>query len=72
VAHDDPVVAVFAPDDMMGLYHNLADLFVVDYLMGRPEMEGHSVPRQVEQLQEAIDFERERRDDSDESGEVEP
>ena len=27
--HDDPVVAVFAPDDMMGVHHDLADLFVV-------------------------------------------
>ena len=31
--HEDPIVAVFAPDDMVGLFHNLEDLFVVEYLM---------------------------------------
>ena len=66
VPHEDPIVAVFAPDDMVGLFHNLEDLFVVEYLMAHPEFAGHSVPRQVELLEEAIDFERNRRPGPDE------
>ncbi len=68
VGHADPIVAVFAPDDMMGLYHNLADVFVVEYLLARPEVTGHTIARRVEQLQDSIEFERERHERADGGG----
>jgi hypothetical protein len=69
-AHSDPVVAAYAPDDMMGLTHSLADLFVIDYLMSRPEIgDNRQLPRQVELLQEAITWEQEHHPTSDDTGE---
>jgi hypothetical protein len=35
--HPDPLVAAFAPDDMMGIDLQLADLFAAEYLSLRPE-----------------------------------
>lgn len=60
--HTDPIVAVFAADDMMGVHYDLADLFVVDYLEHRPEAAGLTLPRGAEMLKESVEFERRRRD----------
>ncbi len=63
--HEDPVVAVFAPDDMMGVHHDLADLFVVEYLADRPESGGHQLPRGADMLRESIDHQTRRRGGTD-------
>lgn len=59
-AHADPVVAVFAADDMMGVHYDLADLFVVEYLAQRPEAAGLTLPRGADMLRESIQFEQRR------------
>ena len=66
-AHPDPVVAVFAPDDLAGISYTLADLFFVEYLAGRPEMADHEEPRGARWLREALDHEQARRGDDDPS-----
>jgi len=60
--HSDPVVAVFAADDMMGIHYDLADLFVVEYLAHRPEAAGLTVPRGADMLRESIELEQGRKD----------
>lgn len=66
-AHDDPVVAVFAPDDMMGINHDLADLFVIEYLVERPRMDGSSLTltRRAEMLRDSIQHAQQRADAAD-------
>jgi hypothetical protein len=61
-AHNDPVVAVLAPDDMMGIHHDLADLFIVDYLANRPRPDGSllTLTRGAERLRESIEHARRR------------
>ncbi len=64
--HDDPVVAVFAPDDMMGIHHDLADLFVVQYLAERPRPDGSTLTlnRGAEMLRESIDHQGQQASDN--------
>lgn len=58
--HADPVVATFAPDDLMGIHHSLADLFVVEYLTHRPDLADLQLSRGVEMLRESIDHRRQQ------------
>ena len=73
-AHNDPIVAVFAPDDLMGVNHSLADLFVVEYLASRPRPDGSSLTltRGAEGLREAIEHEQRRADAVGEDAEDDP
>ncbi|GEM_PF-1597901 len=54
-----PIVTVFAPD---GPGHNgdPEDLFVVEYLLGRPEAQGATISRRAEMLRDSILRARER------------
>lgn len=70
-AHEDHVVAVFAPDDMSGINYDLADLFVVEYLIGRPRPDSSALTlsRGAERLQESIKHQRARAGGADDAGE---
>jgi hypothetical protein len=57
-----PIVAVFAPWEPGGIHHDLADLFVVEYLARRPDMQGLQIPRRAEMLRESLDLQRHRRE----------
>ena len=59
------IVNALAPDNMIGINHNLADLFVAEYLLGRPDMSDLTVSRGVRTLSEELALERERLRDSD-------
>lgn len=63
--HPDPVVATFAPDDMMGIHYDLADLFIVEYLAQRPDQAALEIPRGAEILRESIDRRRRRASPTD-------
>jgi hypothetical protein len=52
---------VFAPDDLMGVHHDLADLFVVEYLAQRPDLTALEISRGAEMLRESLDRERQPR-----------
>jgi hypothetical protein len=58
--HHDPIVATFAPDGLMGIHHDLADLFLVEYLALRPDLAGLEIPRGAEMLRESIEHQRRR------------
>jgi hypothetical protein len=60
--HTDPVVATFAPDSMMGIHHDLADLFVVEYLAQRPDLADLQLSRGAEMLRDSIEHRRTRAD----------
>jgi hypothetical protein len=64
--HADPVVAVFAPDDMVGVHHELADLFIVEFLAQRPGLTEVTLPRGAQALRESIDHRRARSNRPDE------
>ena len=59
--HRNPIIAVFAPDDLMGVHHDLADLFVVEYLAQRPDLTALEISRGAEMLRESLDRERQPR-----------
>jgi hypothetical protein len=50
---------------MMGVHHDLADLFVVEDLAERPESAGHQLPRGADMLRESIDHQSRRRGGTD-------
>jgi hypothetical protein len=58
---ESPIVAVFAPWDLGYVHEDLADLFVVEYLMQRPDMQDLQIPRRAEMLRESLDHQRRRR-----------
>jgi hypothetical protein len=60
-----PIVTVFAPDGF-GYNGNLEDLFVVEYLLGRPQARGATLPRRAEMLRDRITRARERASQNDE------
>jgi hypothetical protein len=57
-AHASPVVTAFAPG-WLG-HHELEDLFVAEYLLGRPEVDGLPIPNGVRDLRDQLDLERRR------------
>lgn len=52
---DNVIVGVFAPMGLGGIMHDLADLFIVEYLCRRPDMADLQTPRKAEMLQESLD-----------------
>ncbi len=58
--HPDPIVATFAPDGLMGIHHDLADLFIVEYLALRPDLTGLEIPRGAQMLRDSIEHQRQR------------
>ena len=58
--HHDPIVATFAPDGLMGIHHDLADLFIVEYLALRPDLADLQLSRGAEMLRESIEHRRRR------------
>lgn len=62
---DSPIVAVFAPWDLGGIHEDLADLFIIEYLARRPDMQDLAIPRRAEMLRESLDHQRRRRAHSD-------
>jgi hypothetical protein len=44
----------------MGINHDLADLFIVEYLALRPDLAGLDIPRGAEMLRESIEHQRRR------------
>jgi len=52
---DNVIVGVFAPMGLGSIMHDLADLFIVEYLRRRPDMAGLQIPRGAEMLQESLD-----------------
>jgi hypothetical protein len=56
-----PIVAAFAPDDFGAAYHDLADLFVVEYLIRRPELTNLQISRGAEMLRDSLHHQREER-----------
>ena len=54
------VVAAFAPNDPGFISHDLADLFIVEYLVKRPDMSGIDIPRGAERLRESLEHHRRR------------
>lgn len=61
---ENPIVAVFAPWDLGGNLADLADLFVVEYLTQRSDMQDLQIPRRTEMLRESLDHRRQRREPS--------
>jgi hypothetical protein len=59
---ENPIVAVFAPWDLGGIHEDLADLFIVEYLARRPDMQDLQIPRRAEMLRQSLDHQRRRRD----------
>jgi hypothetical protein len=55
---ESPIVATFIPYDPGFIQHELADLFVVEYLKQRPDMAELRLPRDAERLQESLDHYR--------------
>ena len=62
---ESPIVAVFAPWDLGGIHEDLADLFIVEYLARRPDMQDLQIPRRADMLRESLDRQRQRRDHDD-------
>jgi hypothetical protein len=54
------VVAAFAPHDPGFISHDLADLFIVEYLAKRPDMSGIEIPRGADRLRESLEHHRRR------------
>jgi hypothetical protein len=54
------VVAAFAPNDPGFISHDLADLFIVEYLAKRPDMSGIQISRGAEMLRESLEHHRRR------------
>lgn len=59
---ESPIVGVFAPWDLGGIHEDLADLFIVEYLARRQDMQDLQIPRRAEMLRESLDHQRRRRD----------
>jgi len=65
----NPIVAAFATY-FGDVPHELADLFIVEYLVRRPDMADLKIPRGAEMLQEDFEYRRNRTDEADDvSGE---
>lgn len=62
---DSPIVAVFAPQDLGWIHEDLADLFIVEYLAQRPDMQDLQIPQRAEMLRESLDHQRRRREQGD-------
>jgi hypothetical protein len=54
------IVAAFAPNDPGFIGHDLADLFIVEYLAKRPDMSGIQISRGAEMLRESLEHHRRR------------
>jgi len=54
------IVAAFAPNDPGFISHDLADLFIVEYLAKRPDMSGIQISRGAEMLRESLEHHRRR------------
>jgi len=65
-----PAVAAFAPYDPGFIGHDLADLFIVEYLAQRPDMSDIQISRGAEMLTESLEHHRRRMNtaDPDEKG----
>jgi hypothetical protein len=59
------VVAVFAPHDPGFIGHDLADLFIVEYLVQRPDMSDIQISRGAEMLRESLEHHRRRMNTAD-------
>jgi hypothetical protein len=62
-----PVIAAFAPWQPGFISHDLADLFIVEYLIKRPDMADIEIPRGAKTLQESLEFHRRRMSKEDPS-----
>lgn len=62
---ESAIVAVFAPRDLGGVHEDLADLFVVEYLTQRPDMQDLQIPKRAEMLRESLDHQRHRQEPGD-------
>jgi hypothetical protein len=69
--HESPIVATFARRDLIGISGDLADLFVVEYLVQRPEFAGLAISRGAERLQDSLRRRRESTDSSIQSDDEE-
>jgi len=59
-----PIVAAFSPFLMGGMRHDLADLFIVEYILQRPGMSAIVISRKVEILRDYLTEYRPRPDNS--------
>jgi hypothetical protein len=63
--HNNPIVAAFACNNQPALQHDLADLFVVEYLALRTDMANLTISRSAETLQESLQNRRLHADDEE-------
>jgi hypothetical protein len=67
---ESAIVNAFAPYDLGFVEPELADLFIVEYLKRRPDMDALEIPRGAERLQESLDRHRQRHMRTSEAGEA--
>jgi hypothetical protein len=63
------IVAAFAPHDPGFIGHDLADVFIVEYLAKRPGMSGIQISRGAEMLRESLEHHRRRMSADEPEGE---